>query len=288
MGETSGQSEREHEGDITDATCDPESYESPQCSGEDKSMLQTVPTSQETEEIHEDHVNSERYEKSDSDPIDIEEDTNVGKEEDDTKKSAATTEWNRLKEAELNQMLIQMMESKPAKYTKTQPSRKQSLPSGQRGGFYDHYKEKRDEKLRGENTKKKAEKEAQFKAMQQILDERKAEMTSKNAKGVEKKPAVRKSQKPLKNSSPQPAKPIKEAPKASLPKKASPRTSALPPTRKSWPSTPPARAISPAKTPTANTSASTTPTRRKAQQTTSLPPIGPKAEKPQPLQRSLK
>ena len=289
VGETSTPCEPEPEDFAPMTPNDEENSENVKYSTEVKSESETVPTVQETMETPEVQVNLERLDKN-SDPVDTEADTNIAEEENNVGKSTATTEWNKLKEAELNQMLMQMMESKPGRYPKTQTSRKQGLSSGQRGGFYDHYKEKRDEKLRGENSRKKAEKEAQFKAMQQILDERKSEMASKNVKDVDKKPVTRKSQKSIK-SSPQPANPKKETkketPKVSSAKKVSPRTSPLPPTRKSWPSTPPARAVgtSPAKTPVGNSSAGTTPTRRKPQQQSSLPRPSSKLERPQQPQR---
>ncbi|XP_062092267.1 uncharacterized protein LOC133798095 [Humulus lupulus] len=286
MGETSTPCEPEPEDFVPN---DVENEENQKYTTDVKSESETVPTGQETIKTPEVHMNLEKLDKSLSDPTDNEADTIITEEE-SVKKSTATTEWNRLKEAELNQMLMQMMETKPGRHAKTQTSRKQSLPSGQRGGFYDHYKEKRDEKLRGENSRIKAEKEAQFKAMQKILDERKSEMASKKVKDVDKKPVMRKSQKSVR-SLPQPANPKKETKKeiSKVPsaKKTLPKTSPLPPTRKSWPSTPPARAVgtSPAKTPVGNSSAGTTPTRRKTQQQSSLPRPSSKVERPQQLQR---
>ncbi|KAK6786648.1 hypothetical protein RDI58_015173 [Solanum bulbocastanum] len=199
---------------------------------------------------------------------------NQGEETD--QKLNASVEWTRKKEAELNQLLMRMMETKPTKYQNFAPgdSKLQRLPNERRGGFYDHYKEKRDEKLRGETTRKQAEKGKQFKALQHILDERKAEMVSKKASNDSKKSNIKRTQKAVKNlpeySNPRYGTPIV--------KKVPLKTSPLPATRKSWPSAPSPRAagISPAKTP------GTTPTRRISQPTPTAPRSSEKVEKFQP------
>ncbi|CAA6661906.1 unnamed protein product [Spirodela intermedia] len=94
-------------------------------------------------------------------------------------------EWAQQNEADINQILLKMMENKPSECYRT------TLESGgnketcveKRGDFYSQYKEKRDEKLRSETSRKRAEKELQFKMMQEALDQRKAEMRS-NALGA--------------------------------------------------------------------------------------------------------
>ncbi|XP_028080840.1 uncharacterized protein LOC114282387 isoform X1 [Camellia sinensis] len=219
-------------------------------------------------------ANIETFDERMSNSIGSKADILVIESEEDTEKLAASTEWNQQKEAELNQMLIKMMESKPVRYQNIAPenNRSQDGPHEQRGGFYDHYKGKRDEKLRGETAGKRAEKEAQFRAMQQILDKRKTEMASKSSLA---KP--QKSRKSLTQS----ANP-KESTKSAVAKKALSKASPSPAMRKSWPSTPSPRATtgtSPAKAPCGNSSAGTTPTRRKPQPAPSVPQSSPKVER---------
>ncbi|KAJ4720273.1 serine/arginine repetitive matrix protein 2-like isoform X2 [Melia azedarach] len=262
----------------------------PQNNSEDSDpSLNLVPRGQTTVENAEVDVQLEPWEERASNPVDVQASTDITQKEEINERSIPSSEWTRQKEVELNQMLKKMMETEPTKSRKPSTSRNQKLSSEQRGGFYDHYKEKRDEKLRGENARKRAEKEAQFRAMQQILDERKAEMASKNVNDVSKKRAPQKPQKSVKNL-PQPANPRKETPKPSVSKKLSSKTSPLPATRKSWPSTPSPRAAgtSPAKTPGGISSAGTTPTRRKPQSALSQPRPAPKVERSRLQPRNAK
>ncbi|CAN4101362.1 unnamed protein product [Withania somnifera] len=191
----------------------------------------------------------------------------------------ASVEWTREKEAELNRLLMRMMETKPTKCQNLAPgdSKIQHLPDERKGGFYDHYKEKRDEKLCGETIKKQTEKGKQFKALQQILDERKAEMVSRKVSNDNKKSNMR-MQKAVKNL-PESANSGSGTPNPAVVKKFPLKTSPLPATRKSWPSSPSPRAagISPAKT-----SVGTTPTHRISQPAPTAPWTSQKVEKLHP------
>lgn len=253
-------------------------------------------TSNNLVETGEVDVEFDKGEEKAYDPIDIQSDTNDfqadAKEtqgEDIVRKSTTSDEWNRQKEVDLNQMMMEIMESKPIRHSKPQTSRNKKFSSEQRGGFYDHYKEKRDEKLRGENARKRAEKEAQFRAMQQILNERKAEIAFAKGSDVGRKDAVRNPQKSHKSSS-QPVNAKKEISKPCVTKKVSSKTSPLPATRKSWPSTPSPRTIgiSPGKTAGGIYSAGTTSTHQKSHPAPSLPQPSPKVDKSQQRQRNLK
>ncbi|KAL8232135.1 hypothetical protein R6Q57_001913 [Mikania cordata] len=201
-------------------------------------------------------------------------------------------EWNQQKEAELNQLFKKMMESKPVRRHSVinDNSKSRSNPKEQRGGFYDHYKQKRDEKLRKEASGKKSEKESQFKEMEKFLDEKKAEMASSDSR---KKITVNKvkSQKTptqLLNTK-------REASKGSILKKATSITtttnklSPLPAMRKSWPTTPSPKptGASPVKSPSGPSSSNASLT-RKPQYTSSAIRSSTKVEKSKPQPKALK
>ncbi|CAL0319596.1 unnamed protein product [Lupinus luteus] len=224
-------------------------------------------------------VKSERQENVGSYNVDNQEETDPIVREEIVDKLEASEEWNKRKQAEFNQILKKMVESKPVLFGKSQPSRKQNNKFEQRGGSYDHYKEKRDAKLRQEKPGKRVEKETQFQEMQQLLDKKKAEMLSKSGSET-KKTSTRLPQKSLRNST-QPANSPKETAKPSVTKKTSSKTSLMPATRKSWSATPSPRAVatSPAKARSGISSASTTPIRRKPMSTTVIPQPIPQRDK---------
>ncbi|KAI4384592.1 hypothetical protein MLD38_002721 [Melastoma candidum] len=190
---------------------------------------------------------------------------------------ASPAEWNRQKEMELNEMMAKMMEVKNAR-EKASLSRNLDVPVENRGGFYDKYKQKRDERLRGENTGRKVEKQAQFMAASEAFTGRKAELREPNGSDG-KKGVVKKPQKSLKSPS-QTVKPKKENPVPTVAKKAPAKTGSLPAVRKSWPSTPASRTtgLSPSKASRVPSPAGTTPTRRKPQ----LPSPVPSSTNPKP------
>ncbi|KAK1265473.1 hypothetical protein QJS04_geneDACA016949 [Acorus gramineus] len=203
-----------------------------------------------------------------------------------------SAEWNRQKEAELNLMLMKMMELKPASNANvtTSSGANKDVPSEKRGDFYAQYKEKREEKLRGENAVKRAEKEAQIRAMQEILDQRKSEMVSKAIGFTGKQDSPANHQNPRRNSTPS-AVPKKQTSKPVNTRKASPKASPLPAVRNSWPSAPPLRSTVTPPTKASSgfsSSTSTNSNRRKPQPTPSPNRSSPRTEKPAQQQRSVK
>lgn len=233
---------------------------------------------------------SESSDKMVLNPSALSADTVVTQQEECSGKYTASAEWSQQKEAELNQLLASMNESKPLKYQKkaSDNNQKKNVPGENRGGFYDHYKQKRDDKLRGEVSGKRAEKEAQLKTMQKFFEERKAEMASTNAKDVGRRHTISTSQKSTKTSS-LTTKSKKEISKPAVVKKTSSKAS-LPATRKSWPSTPLPRTVgtSPAKTSVGTSSIGTAPKRGKPQPLSTLPRSSPNMERSKPNPKTVK
>ncbi|GLT74528.1 hypothetical protein SLA2020_463180 [Shorea laevis] len=255
--------------------------------GASKTVLRRWSSGQSTFEAVEADVKLESNEERPLSPVVNQAAADTRHGEEINKRVKASAEWGAQKEVELEQMLTKMVVKQPVRSRNVQSNIGPNLPPEQRGGFYDHYKEKRDQKLRGENARKKAEKEAQFRVMQKILDERKAEMVSANVNNMVKKSqkpqALLKNPKGVKNTS-QLANPRKETPKPSVVKMVSSKPSSLPVSRRSWPSTPPplrTSGISPAKTSGGNgiSSTGTTSTHKKPQSASSLPRRSPKVER---------
>ncbi|KAI6676033.1 hypothetical protein NL676_036829 [Syzygium grande] len=289
-GSSSFQHESENNPDITPVCSGDTVEEVPKDSAEVTAEVNVMSESQRTVQTGED-VRLEEWERGGSPLVgNVSDSRAVVQEEEANDRPISSAEWNRQKEEELSQMMLKMMESKNTS-NKAELSGSQEVPVEQSGGFYDRYKQKRDERLRGENAGKRAEKQAQFRAMQRTLNERKAEMVSTNINDTGKKTSSKKPQKPL-NTASQPAKVKRETPNPSI-KKASPKTSLVPATRKSWPSTPTTRTMgtSPAKTSGALSSTGSTPTRRKPQPAGPTPSLSrpkPKSEKPLTQQKNVR
>ncbi|KAL9272445.1 hypothetical protein AKJ16_DCAP08662 [Drosera capensis] len=198
-------------------------------------------------------------------------------------------EWNQQKEAELNQLLMQLVENKPVQYNDTKINGSMNNHSGsqQISGFADQDKDRRDEKPR-ENSGKKAEKPVHLKSMQKVVDKTNVGTPSSKAVDAGKKESGTRINKIAKNVS-QAASYKKEPPKpASVERKASSKT--LPAARKSWPSTPSSRTTGtlPAKTPAGISPFGPAVSRQKAPMSTSNSRSGPKVERSQVLQKDVK
>lgn len=220
-------------------------------------------------------VKLENSEIKASDPPGTRADSPISKPQELVQKLSANSEWTRRKEAELDQMLKKVMESKRVAQNNSQANRKKDVNSEQRGELYDQYKAKRDEKRRAEEAKGNTNKEAKSKGIRQVVDDRRSKMASAEV-NVTKKRAMRKPEVPSANLS-KSEKPKKEISKPSTIEKISSRTKPMAATRKSWPSSALERTpgISPA---------STNATRQKAQPVSSFNRLSAKAEK-SPMQK---
>ncbi|KAL8144477.1 hypothetical protein V2J09_017509 [Rumex salicifolius] len=195
-----------------------------------------------------------------------------------------SVEWSRKKEAELNQMLMSFVQSKPSKYRNIQAADSKKLDSGTGKN-----KERKNQKLQAENIGKKTDTRAQPRAMPKALDKVKSEMSSTNMGNIGKKQPVGKTQK---------EKFIKSIPLSSSSKRESPRPvvskgpskpSPLPATRKSWPlSTPNPRATVSSKTPIGTPTSATIVPRQKSQSPASFSRLSPKLETPQQKKKDVR
>ncbi|KAJ6379644.1 hypothetical protein OIU76_016316 [Salix suchowensis] len=197
----------------------------------------------------------ERWEEKGQHRVDFETDANAPHGKERNRGTPDSVEWSWQKEAELNQMLMKMMESQPVKTQRPKTVKNQNIPSEQKA-----------------NSRW-----------------RKAEIAGVNVEGSGKKHPPRIAEKSLNNPS-QPANLRKDSPKSSVMKKVSSKTLNLPANHKSWPSAPPIRAplSSPLKTPSGISSGGDKPRGQKPQSSTILPRSNPKVERSQPQHRNVK
>nr|GLL40394.1 proteoglycan 4-like isoform X1 [Ipomoea trifida] len=208
--------------------------------------------------------------------------SNEGMEEDDlpvqreegSEIEAASAERTCQNDEEVNLPQIAMTNAQPAESECLNDGKAKSFPSEQAVRPSNHrYREKRNEKLRGENDGKRVER----KNPRSNLDEGIARKTSGNSS------TVKKPQRTLKNS-PQSANPKDETSKPDVVKRVSgAKASPLPPTRKSWPSTPSPRATgaSQVKTPSPRAISGAIPASRRSKPTPSVPQSSQKIKRSQ-------
>nr|GMD59154.1 proteoglycan 4-like isoform X1 [Ipomoea batatas] len=196
---------------------------------------------------------------------DMREDDLPVQREEGSEMEAASAERICQKDEEVSPPQIAMTNAQPAE---SEGLNEQTVrPSNHR------YREKRNEKLRGETDRKRVER----KNPRSNLDEGIARKTSGNS-STEKK-----TQRTLKNS-PQSANPKDETSKPGVVKRVSgAKASPLPATRKSWPSTPSPRATgaSQVKTPSPRASAGAIPATRRSKPTPSVPQKFERSQQPE-------
>ncbi|XP_062215710.1 uncharacterized protein LOC133916173 isoform X2 [Phragmites australis] len=159
------------------------------------------------------------------------EQTKPGQEE-GSDRAMASAEWNRQKEAELNQMLMKMMEVMPGKFAGANVAAAGPKATNQKkGGSHGQHREKQDTKVRTEKGVRRPAKEASTKLLKETAGQNKSVMTPKTGTVIEKRisPVT---QRARRNSSP-PVLPKELASKTPA-KKSSPKPSPAPASRSSW------------------------------------------------------
>ncbi|KAF0921595.1 hypothetical protein E2562_009787 [Oryza meyeriana var. granulata] len=148
------------------------------------------------------------------------------RQEENTNRAMASAEWNRQKEAELNQMLMKMMQVMPGKFSSTNVTTTGiNSTNEQKGGLHSQHREKREAKVRTEKGGRRPAKEASTRPLKEIVGQKKAAITPKTGTATEKRNSPV-PQRARRNSSP-PVLPKELTPKAPA-KKSSPKPSPAP------------------------------------------------------------
>ncbi|VAI06017.1 unnamed protein product [Triticum turgidum subsp. durum] len=150
-------------------------------------------------------------------------------QESNSDRAVASAEWNRQKEAELNQMLMKMMEVMPGKFAGANVTATGLISASEKKGGLQ--REKRDTKVRTEKGVKRPAKETSTKLLRESVGQNRAAVTPKTSITTEKRNSPI-PQRARRNSSP-PVLP-KEVISKTPAKKSSPKPSPAPATRSSW------------------------------------------------------
>uniref|UniRef100_A0A453I652 Uncharacterized protein n=1 Tax=Aegilops tauschii subsp. strangulata TaxID=200361 RepID=A0A453I652_AEGTS len=150
-------------------------------------------------------------------------------QESNSDRAVASAEWNRQKEAELNQMLMKMMEVMPGKFAGANVTATGLISASEKKGGLQ--REKRDTKVRTEKSVKRPAKETSTKLLKESVGQNRAAVTPKTSITTEKRNSPI-PQRARRNSSP-PVLP-KEVISKTPAKKSSPKPSPAPATRSSW------------------------------------------------------
>ena len=156
--------------------------------------------------------------------------------EESSDRAMTSAEWNRQKEAELNQMLLKMMEVMPGKFAGANATAASFDSTNQKKGVtHGQHKEKRETKVTAEKGKRRPTKEVSSKPLKDTVGQKKSAVTPKTGTVTEKRisPVP---QKARRNSSP-PVLPKEVASKTPVRKsspKPLPSPAPVPATRSSW------------------------------------------------------
>ncbi|KAL6648211.1 hypothetical protein ACP70R_012435 [Stipagrostis hirtigluma subsp. patula] len=158
------------------------------------------------------------------------------RQEESSDRAMSSAEWNRQKEAELNQMLMKMMQVMPGKFAGTNVAAAGlKATNQQKCGSDGKLRGKQDAKVRTEKVSRRPAKEANTKVLKETVGQNKSAVTPKTGTAAEKRisPVP---QRARRNSSP-PVPPKEIASKTlskTPPRKSSPKPSPAPATRSSW------------------------------------------------------
>ncbi|TVU47198.1 hypothetical protein EJB05_06789, partial [Eragrostis curvula] len=202
-----------------------------------KAELDRLPNSVATTEVegltsHADCHDMKGSEMESEMPSDTYGEHTMSGQEENSGRALSSAEWNRQKEAELNQMLMKMMEVMPGKFAGTNVTAAGLKSTNQKkGGSHGQHREKPETKIRTEKGVRRPAKEANTKLPKETVGLNKSSMTPKTGTITEKRisPAP---QRARRNSSP-PVLP-KEVVSKTPARKSSPKPSPAPATRGSW------------------------------------------------------